>query len=61
MLEARGVSLRYIQDLLGHSDLKTTNIYLHTPEKIMREIGKIISEAREQKPEEGNVAKFSAG
>jgi integrase/recombinase XerD len=61
LLEARGVSLRYIQDLLGHSDLKTTKIYLHSPEKIIRDIGNTISEemkAPEQKPEENNVLKF---
>ena len=63
LLEARGVSLRYIQDLLGHSDLKTTKIYLHSPEKTIRDIGKKISEAMaqpapEQKPEENKVIKF---
>jgi integrase/recombinase XerD len=62
MLEARGVSLRYIQDLLGHSDLKTTKIYLHSPEKIIRDIGKKISDAMaqttEQNPEENRVHNF---
>jgi integrase len=55
LLEEKGVSLRYIQDLLGHSDLKTTYIYLHSPEKIIRDIGKTLSEeiqAPEQKTEE---------
>ncbi|MDR2608186.1 MAG: site-specific integrase [Treponema sp.] len=39
ILEARGVSLRYIQDLLDHSDLKTTKNYLHSTKKTIREIG----------------------
>jgi integrase/recombinase XerD len=42
MLEARGVSLRYIQELLGHSDLKTTVGYLHTPANEIRIIGEKI-------------------
>jgi integrase/recombinase XerD len=63
LLEARGVSLRYIQELLGHSDLKTTKIYLHSTEKTIRDLGKKISEAMvypipEQKPEENNALKF---
>ncbi|GHU58627.1 hypothetical protein FACS189444_2590 [Spirochaetia bacterium] len=45
LLEARGVSLRYIQDLLGHSDLKTTKTYLHSTEGTIREVGKKIGEA----------------
>jgi len=52
LLEARGVSLRYFQELLGHSDLKTTKIYLHSTERTIREIGKKISEAMDQKPEQ---------
>jgi site-specific recombinase XerD len=63
LLEARGVSLRYIQDLLGHSDLKTTKIYLHTTEKTIRDIGMKITEAREkaqpeQKDDEHNIVTF---
>jgi integrase len=45
LLEARGVPLRYIQDLLGHSDLKTTKIYLHAPEGAMASISEKISKA----------------
>jgi integrase len=55
MLEARGVSLRYIQELLGHSDLKTTKIYLHSPEKTLKVISDIISGAVESKPEPEEV------
>ena len=47
LLEARGVSLRYIQDLLGHSDLKTTMGYLHSTKETIRIVGKKISEAME--------------
>jgi site-specific recombinase XerD len=47
-LEERGVSLRYIQELLGHSALKITKIYLHSTEKTIRYIGMKIAEAREK-------------
>ena len=57
MLEEKGVSIRYIQDLLGHSDLKTTIIYLHSTEKTIRDIGRKISETMEQNPEE-NIIEF---
>jgi integrase len=43
LLEARGVSLRYIQDLLGHSDLKTTKTYLHSTDATIRDIGRKIT------------------
>jgi len=52
LLEARGVSLRYIQELLGHSDLKTTKLYLHSTEKTIREVGSKISEAMKKEPEQ---------
>ena len=54
MLEARGVPIRYIQEILGHSDSnsnfgsfginRTTMIYLHTPDKMIQDVGKIITE-----------------
>jgi integrase/recombinase XerD len=47
ILEERGVSLRYIQDLLGHSDLKTTKRYLHSTDKTIRDIGSKIGAVME--------------
>jgi integrase/recombinase XerD len=49
-LEAAGVPLRYIQDMLGHASMKTTLGYLHTPEGKINEITKKIGER--SKPEE---------
>jgi integrase/recombinase XerD len=59
LLEARGVSLRYIQDLLGHSDMKTTKIYLHSTDATIRDVGNKIDTALngQMKPAE-NVSRF---
>jgi integrase/recombinase XerD len=38
-LEARGVPLRYIGDMLGHSSLKTTKGYLHTVSGAINDMG----------------------
>jgi len=54
ILEERGVSLRYIQDLLGHSDLKTTKHYLHSTDKTIRDIGRKINAAMEAQPDVNN-------
>jgi integrase len=57
LLEERGISLRYIQEMLGHSDLKTTKRYLHSTEATIRTIGKKINEAMQQGAEK-NVIEF---
>jgi integrase/recombinase XerD len=49
LLEEKGVPLRYIQELLGHSDLKTTKIYLHSTEKTLRIIGEKYQRAWKRK------------
>ena len=48
ILEVRGVAERHIQELLGHSDPKTTRGYLHSTSKTIRIIGERITEAREK-------------
>jgi integrase len=49
-LEARGVPLRYIGDMLGHARLKTTNGYLHTVSSAINDMGaKIDGIQREHK------------
>ena len=58
LLEARSVSLRYIQELLGHSDLKTTKGYLHSTEKTIRDVGRKISEVMEGKGDDGKIVDF---
>jgi hypothetical protein len=45
--------------MLGHFDLKTTRRYLHSTEKTSRDIGKKITEARQQTQEpENKVVEF---
>ena len=51
MLEARGVSLRHIQELLDHRSKKTTKGYLHSTDKTIRDIGNEINGVMEKKPE----------
>jgi integrase/recombinase XerD len=52
VLEDRGVPLRHIQEMLGHSDLKTTKRYLHSTDKTLRDIKNKTGEAREKPVQE---------
>ncbi|ULQ59210.1 site-specific integrase [Brucepastera parasyntrophica] len=54
LLEEKGVPLRYIQDLLGHSDLKTTKGYLHTAQGSINNIAKEINAVTEDVKESAN-------
>jgi len=62
ILEDNHVSLRYIQELLGHSDLETTKIYLHTTGKTIRNINKKITkiwkEAEQREEPKENIIDF---
>jgi len=46
------------QDLLGHSDLETTKVYLHSTRKTIRDIGMKISEVMEGRGDEGKIIEF---
>jgi integrase len=51
-LEEDGVPLRQIQDMLGHSDLKTTRKYLHDTADHINRMGRQIEGLGEEEPEE---------
>jgi integrase len=52
LLEQENVSLRHIQDLLGHSDYKTTKGYLHTVDGTLAKVGNRISKHRAENEDE---------
>jgi integrase len=58
ILEANGVPLRYIRDMLGHSTLETTLGYLHTPEGTINKITKKINERSKQEEPKPTVLQF---
>jgi integrase len=44
-LYARGTQLKTIQEMLGHSDLTTTDLYIHTPADAINEMTAAINQA----------------
>jgi integrase/recombinase XerD len=59
LLEEKKVPIRYIQDLLGHSSMKTTKTYLHSTEKTIRDIGSKISDVMNQQ-EDSKIIQLKA-
>ena len=59
-LEAAGVPLRYIREILGHSTMETTLGYLHTPQGMINQITKKIDQnanLKEETPEPPRIIK----
>jgi integrase len=59
-LEAKGVPLRYIGDMLGHSSLKTTRGYLHTISGAINDMGAKIDEMANKNKKKVRIAKFGS-